>query len=144
MTLLFAAGCPKIASSSFGRRIGLRPPHWAPALADDISQFLMMAASTLGASVACDGPGNDCCVRWCVRRDRSVPSRLDDVIERLRALPEAEQDMVAGEIEGLLAEPDSLLTPAQWSEVEQEIDTDDGVRLSHSAVMTSMRARFGR
>jgi hypothetical protein len=71
-------------------------------------------------------------------------SRLDDVIERLRALPEAEQEMVAGEIEGLLAEPDSLLTLAQWSEVEQEIDTDDGVRLSHSAVMTSMRARFGR
>lgn len=71
-------------------------------------------------------------------------SRLEDAIERLRALPEAEQEMLAGEIEGLLAEPASLLTLAQWSEVEQEIDTDDGVRLSHSDVMSRMRARFGR
>jgi hypothetical protein len=71
-------------------------------------------------------------------------SRLEDAIERLRALPEAEQEMLVGEIEALLSEPDSLLTPAQWSEVEQEIDTDDGVRLPHSAVMARMRARFGR
>lgn len=71
-------------------------------------------------------------------------SRLDDVIERLRALPEAEQDMMAGEIEGLLVEPESLLTRGQWSQVEQEIDTDDGVRLSHQDVMLRMRGRFGR
>ncbi len=71
-------------------------------------------------------------------------SRLEDAIERLRALPEAEHEMLAGEIEGLLAEPDSLLTLAQWSEVETEIDTDDGVRLSQSEVMARMRARFGR
>ncbi|HVY90508.1 MAG TPA: hypothetical protein VG942_16695 [Hyphomonadaceae bacterium] len=71
-------------------------------------------------------------------------SRLEAAIERLRALPEAEQDMLAGEIEGLLAESNSLLTLAQWSEVEKEIDTDDGMRLSHNDVMTRMRARFGR
>lgn len=71
-------------------------------------------------------------------------TRLEDVIERLRALPEAEQDMLAGEIEGLLAEPASLLTLAQWTEVEQEIDTDDGVRLTHVDVMSRMRTRFGR
>jgi hypothetical protein len=71
-------------------------------------------------------------------------SRIDDVIERLRALPEAEQEMLAGEIEGLLAEPASLLTLAQWGEVEQEIDTDDGVRLAHADVMARMRTRFGR
>ena len=40
------------------------------------------------------------------------------VIERLRALPEAEQEMLAGEIEDLLMEPASLLTAAQWREVE--------------------------
>jgi hypothetical protein len=71
-------------------------------------------------------------------------SRIEDVIDRLRALPEADQDMIAGEIESLLAEPASLLTPAQWSEVETELDTDDGVRLSHNDVMLRMRARFGR
>ena len=71
-------------------------------------------------------------------------SRLEDAITRLRALPEAEQDMLAGEIEGLLAEPASMLTLAQWKEVEQEIDTDDGVRLVHADVMARMRTRFGR
>jgi hypothetical protein len=71
-------------------------------------------------------------------------SRIEDAIDRLRALPEAEQDMIAGEIEALLAEPASLLAPAQWAEVEAEIDTDDGVRLSHNDVMLRMRARFGR
>ena len=71
-------------------------------------------------------------------------SRIEDAIERLRALPEAEQEMLAGEIEGLLAEPASMLTPAQWMEVEREIDGDDGVRLSHADVMARMRTRFGR
>jgi hypothetical protein len=71
-------------------------------------------------------------------------SRIEDAIERLRALPEAEQEMLAAEIEGLLAEPASTLTSAQWIEVEHEIDSDDGVRLSHSEVMGRMRVRFGR
>ncbi len=71
-------------------------------------------------------------------------TRIEAAIDRLRALPEAEQDMLAGEIEALLCEPASILTIAQWREVEQEIDTDDGVRLSHADVMTRMRARFGR
>ena len=71
-------------------------------------------------------------------------SRIEDAIDRLRALPESEQDMIAGEIEALLTEPASLLTPAQWSEVEHEIDSDDGVRLTHNDVMIRMRARFGR
>lgn len=71
-------------------------------------------------------------------------TRIDIVIDRLRALPEAEQDMLAGEIENLLAEPASLLTAAQWREVEAEIDTDDGVRLSHADVLARLRVRFGR
>ena len=71
-------------------------------------------------------------------------TRLDIVIDRLRALPEAEQEMLAGEIEDLLAEPASLLTAGQWREVEAEIDTDDGVRLSHADVLARLRARFGR
>ena len=73
-----------------------------------------------------------------------MTTRIEAVIDRLRALPEAEQEMLAGEIEGLLMEPASLLTAEQWREVEVEIDTDDGVRLSHGDVMSRMRARFGR
>lgn len=71
-------------------------------------------------------------------------SRIEAAIERLRALPEAEQEMLAGEIEELLAEPASLLTVAQWREVETEIDTDDGVRLTHAEVLGRLRTRFGR
>lgn len=73
-----------------------------------------------------------------------MTTRIEAVIERLRALPEAEQEMLAGEIEDLLMEPASLLTAAQWRAVEVEIDTDDGVRLSHNDVMGRMRQKFGR
>jgi hypothetical protein len=73
-----------------------------------------------------------------------MTTRIEAVIDRLRALPEAEQDMLAGEIEALLMEPTSLLTAEQWRSVEVEIDTDDNVRLSHNDVMARMRARFGR
>ena len=71
-------------------------------------------------------------------------SRIDAAIDRLRALPEAQQDMLASAIEGMLAEPNSLLLPAQWFEVEHELDTDDGVRLSHTEVINRMRVAFGR
>lgn len=73
-----------------------------------------------------------------------MTTRIEAVIDRLRALPEAEQEMLAGEIEDLLMEPASLLTAEQWREVEVEIDTDDGVRLPHNDVMGRMRVRFGR
>ncbi|RYZ15080.1 MAG: hypothetical protein EON61_01200 [Alphaproteobacteria bacterium] len=73
-----------------------------------------------------------------------MSTRIDAAIDRLRALPEAEQDMIASEIELLLAEPASVLTMDQWREVELELDSDDGVRLSHNDVMLRMRARFGR
>jgi hypothetical protein len=73
-----------------------------------------------------------------------MTTRIEAVIDRLRALPEAEQEMLAGEIEDLLMEPASLLTAEQWREVEVEIDTDDGVRLAHNDVMGRMRVRFGR
>ena len=73
-----------------------------------------------------------------------MTTRIDAAIDRLRALPEAEQEMIAAEIELLLAEPASMLTMEQWAEVEVELDSDDGVRLSHNDVMMRMRARFGR
>lgn len=71
-------------------------------------------------------------------------TRIDAAIDRIRALPEAEQEMLAAEIELLLSEPASLLTPEQWVEVEAELDGDDGVRLTHNEVMLRMRTRFGR
>ncbi len=71
-------------------------------------------------------------------------TKMEAAIERLQALPEAEQEMIAAEIEALLSEPASMLTPEQWAGVEAELDSDDGVRLLHNDVMLRMRARFGR
>ena len=73
-----------------------------------------------------------------------MTTRIEAAIDRLRALPEAEQEMLAAEIELLLSEPASMLTMEQWGEVEAELDSDDGIRLSHNAVMPRMRTRFGR
>ena len=73
-----------------------------------------------------------------------MTTRIEAAIDRLRALPEAEQEMLAAEIELLLSEPASMLTMEQWGEVEAELDNDDGIRLSHNDVMLRMRARFGR
>ena len=71
-------------------------------------------------------------------------TRIEAVLERLRALPADEQDKMAVEIEGLLSDPTSALLPSQWLEVEGELDSDDGVRIPHSEVMSRMRAKFGR
>jgi hypothetical protein len=73
-----------------------------------------------------------------------MTTRIEAAIDRLRALPEAEQEMLAAEIELLLSEPASMLTMEQWGEVEAELDSDDGIRLSHNDVMLRMRTRFGR
>lgn len=73
-----------------------------------------------------------------------MTTRIEAAIDRLRVLPEAEQEMLAAEIELLLSEPASMLTMEQWGEVEAELDSDDGIRLSHHDVMLRMRARFGR
>lgn len=70
-------------------------------------------------------------------------TRLEAVIERLRTLPENQQEVVAEEIESLLATGGSILSPEQWAEVEREIDEDDGVRIPHADVMARMKARFG-
>ncbi|MDP3736155.1 MAG: hypothetical protein Q8R02_02120 [Hyphomonadaceae bacterium] len=71
-------------------------------------------------------------------------SRIEAAIERLRALSVDEQEKLASEIENLLSEPSSILSRDQWLEVEQELDTDDGVRIPHAEVMSRMRAKFGR
>jgi hypothetical protein len=51
---------------------------------------------------------------------------------------------MAGEIEALLQAPASLLTAAQWLEVEAELSATDGAAIPHSEVMTRMRNQFGR
>ncbi len=70
-------------------------------------------------------------------------TRMDDVIARLHALPEDEQEAIAAEVEAILSEPASMLSMAQWAEVDVELAARDP-NLSHALVMGRMRARFGR
>jgi hypothetical protein len=68
---------------------------------------------------------------------------MEDVIDRLRALPEEDQDAIAAEVEFILAEPASMLSLEQWSEVDVELAATDE-HIPHSVVMSQLRARFGR
>lgn len=72
-------------------------------------------------------------------------SRMDAVIERLRALPESQQEQLAAGIESLLDLDlsESMLTPEQWAEVERTLANDDGIRIPHEEVVALMRAKFG-
>ncbi len=72
-------------------------------------------------------------------------SRMEIAIERLRALPEDEQDAVAAEVEAMLAEPASLVNLEQWAMVDVELEgSGDDANLSHAQVVARMREKFGR
>ena len=70
-------------------------------------------------------------------------SKLDLLMERVRALPQSEQDMLADELERLLDDPGSALTPEQWAEVERELDENDGVAIANEDVFAKLAHRFG-
>lgn len=70
-------------------------------------------------------------------------TRMENAVARLLALPEDEQEVLAADIEALLAEPASMLTSAQWEAVDRELAATDA-NLTHAEVMGRMRARFGR
>lgn len=66
-------------------------------------------------------------------------TRLDATIERLRALPKAEQDAFAAQIDQLL-DADDLLTPEQWAMVEARLDKDQRF-IPHEEVARAFRGR---
>lgn len=70
-------------------------------------------------------------------------TKLEAVIERLRALPEAEQEMRAVEIELLLKDGQSLLTPEQWAELERRLANENEATVPHEDVVARMRTRHG-
>jgi hypothetical protein len=50
--------------------------------------------------------------------------RLDEVLTKVRALPEQEQQVIAEILTDYL-EADTLLTPEQWAEVDEALAEDD-------------------
>lgn len=68
-------------------------------------------------------------------------ANLDTTIERLRALPKAEQEALAAQID-LLLDGDDLLTPEQWAAIEARLDSGEGLT-PHKEVAKAFRARAG-
>jgi hypothetical protein len=68
-------------------------------------------------------------------------TKLDLTIERLRALPEAEQEALAAQIDLLLADDaEDILSPEQWAEIEARLESGEGFT-SHEDVVRAFRER---
>jgi hypothetical protein len=68
-------------------------------------------------------------------------SNLDATIVRLKALPKAEQDAIAAQIDQLLdAGAEDLLLPEQWAEIEARLDSSEGFT-PHADVVRAFRDR---
>lgn len=66
---------------------------------------------------------------------------LDATIERIRALPKAEQEALAAQIEMLLDQRvENLLTDEQWAEIEARLDSSEGFT-PHAEVVKAFQNR---
>lgn len=69
-------------------------------------------------------------------------ANLDATIARLRALPKAEQDAVAAQIDLMLGDGlEDLLSPEQWAEIEARLDSGETLT-PHEDVVRDFRNRF--
>lgn len=66
-------------------------------------------------------------------------TKLEQTIERLRALPEGDKDGVAAQID-LLLDGDDLLTPEQWADIEARLDQNETM-VPHEEVASAFRNR---
>lgn len=72
-------------------------------------------------------------------------TKLDAVLERIKALPPDRQEWIAVEIEFMLNHDfgESALTDAQWAEVEADLANEDAEEIPHAQVVREMRAKYG-
>lgn len=69
-------------------------------------------------------------------------ANLDATIARLKALPEAEQEAVAAQIDLLLdQDAEDMLTPEQWAEIETRLDSGEALT-PHEDVARDFRNKF--
>jgi hypothetical protein len=69
-------------------------------------------------------------------------SNLDATIARLKALPKAEQDAIAAQIDLILDEAvEDVLSPEQWAEIQARLDRP-GNFTPHEDVARAFRDRF--
>lgn len=72
-------------------------------------------------------------------------TKLDLVIERIRQLPQAEQDVIIAEMEFLLEHgSESLLTDEQWAEVDAALADKDEPSAPHDDVFSRLRSQTAK
>lgn len=73
-------------------------------------------------------------------------TKLDRVLERVRALPEAEQDALAAELEAWLggAAIAVSLTPEQEEELSRRLADRSKTYVSHDEVAAQFEKKYGR
>ncbi len=71
-------------------------------------------------------------------------TKLDQVIERIRQLPQERQEAIAEEMEFRLHQEteSTLLTDEQWAEVEVSLEDENEPTFTHDEVVAHLRARF--
>lgn len=69
-------------------------------------------------------------------------TKLELVLERLRALPKARQEAIADEIDFIIDDGDegSVLTDAQWAQVEAALRNVDEPTSAHDEVFARLNA----
>lgn len=72
-------------------------------------------------------------------------TKLDLVIERLRKLPQDQQDVIAAEVETMLDRPSSsALTDEQRAELVRRRSDPDREYIAHDEVVAQFEKKFGR
>lgn len=73
-------------------------------------------------------------------------TRLDLVLERVRGLPQEQQDAIAAELEAMLDPSRAAfqLTPAQDQELARRLSDRGKQYVSHEDVATQFERKFGR
>jgi|CXWL01.1.fsa_nt_gi hypothetical protein len=72
-------------------------------------------------------------------------TKLDLVIERIRRLPQDEQDIILAEVESLLDQGQpSPLTPAQQVELARRLADANTEYVAHDQVVAHLTQKFGR
>lgn len=71
-------------------------------------------------------------------------TKLDIVLQRVRSLPQEQQDVIAAELEAMLAPRVFKLTPEQEQELARRLAQPGKQYVSHEDVAAQFERKFGR
>lgn len=74
-------------------------------------------------------------------------TKLDLVIERIRQLPQAQQDAIAADLEFAVEDfidPESRLTDEQWADLRRRMAEPQGEYIAHDEIVAEFTPKRGR